>query len=43
MELDSTGSTRAGKYMLDHPFMLPALFGVVAGLIFGFVFAPMVV
>lgn len=43
MELDSTGSTRAGKYMLDHPFMLPALFGVVAGLIFGFVFASMVV
>lgn len=43
MELDTTGSTRAGKYVVDHPFMLPALIGVIAGLAFGFMWAPMVV
>lgn len=43
MELDTTGSTRAGKYIIDHPFMLPALIGVIAGLVFGFVWAPMIV
>lgn len=43
MELDTTGSTRAGKYIIDHPFMLPALVGVAVGLAFGFVWAPMIV
>lgn len=43
MELDTTGSTRAGKYVFDHPFMLPALFGVLAGLAFGFAWAPMII
>lgn len=42
MDIDTTGSTRAGKYVLDHPFMLPALFGVLAGLLFGFGWAPIV-
>lgn len=43
MEIDTTGSTRAGKYIIDHPFMLPALFGVIGGLIFGFIWAPMMI
>ncbi|MDW0617092.1 anaerobic C4-dicarboxylate transporter [Mannheimia haemolytica] len=43
MELDTTGSTRAGKYIIDHPFMLPALVGVAVGLAFGFVWAPIIV
>ncbi|QLD33273.1 anaerobic C4-dicarboxylate transporter [Mannheimia varigena] len=42
MELDTTGSTRAGKYVIDHPFMLPALIGVLVGLAFGFAWAPMI-
>lgn len=42
MEIDTTGSTRAGKYVLDHPFMLPATLGVIAGLLFGFAWAPMI-
>lgn len=43
MEIDTTGSTRAGKYVLDHPFILPALFGIIAGLSLGFVIAPLIV
>ncbi|MEG9481158.1 anaerobic C4-dicarboxylate transporter [Mannheimia sp. HC-2023] len=43
MELDITGSTRAGKYVVDHPFMLPALVGVLVGLAFGFVWAPVII
>ncbi|EIJ70168.1 MULTISPECIES: anaerobic C4-dicarboxylate transporter [Pasteurellaceae] len=43
MEIDTTGSTRAGKYLVDHPFFLPALIGVAAGVGFGFVIAPMIV
>lgn len=42
MELDTTGSTRAGKYVIDHPFMLPALIGVLVELAFGFAWAPMI-
>lgn len=43
MEFDSTGSTRVGKYILNHPFMLPGLGGIIAGVAFGFIIAPMVV
>ncbi|MCU9997520.1 anaerobic C4-dicarboxylate transporter [[Pasteurella] aerogenes] len=43
MEIDTTGSTRAGKYLVDHPFMLPATLGIIGALIFGFVWAPMIV
>ncbi|HBO39180.1 MAG TPA: C4-dicarboxylate ABC transporter [Pasteurellaceae bacterium] len=43
MEIDTTGSTRAGKYIIDHPFFLPAIIGIIAGLGFGFVTAPMIV
>lgn len=43
MEMDTTGTTRVGKYVLNHPFMLPALIGVIAGVGFGFLWAPMIV
>lgn len=43
MDFDSTGSTRIGKYVLNHPFMLPGLLGVVGGVAVGFIIAPMVV
>ncbi|MDD7425215.1 MAG: anaerobic C4-dicarboxylate transporter [[Actinobacillus] rossii] len=42
MEIDTTGSTRAGKYIVDHPFMLPALLGIIVGLGFGFVWSPII-
>ncbi len=43
MEFDTTGTTRVGNYLLNHPFMLPGLGGVIAGVTFGFVIAPMMV
>ncbi|HFF1654324.1 MULTISPECIES: anaerobic C4-dicarboxylate transporter [Providencia] len=43
IEFDSTGSTRVGKYILNHPFMLPGLGGIIAGVVFGFIIAPMIV
>lgn len=43
IEFDSTGSTRVGKYILNHPFMLPGLGGIIAGVAFGFIIAPMIV
>lgn len=43
MEFDTTGTTRVGNYLLNHPFMLPGLGGVIAGVTFGFVIAPMTV
>ncbi|GKX50987.1 anaerobic C4-dicarboxylate transporter [Budvicia aquatica] len=42
MEFDTTGTTRVGKYVLNHPFMLPGLGGIIAGVAFGFMIAPMV-
>ena len=42
MEFDTTGTTRVGKYVLNHPFMLPGLGGIIAGVTFGFMIAPMV-
>ncbi|EJD6379025.1 anaerobic C4-dicarboxylate transporter [Providencia rettgeri] len=43
IEFDSTGSTRVGKYISNHPFMLPGLGGIIAGVAFGFIIAPMIV
>ncbi|HHP7422511.1 TPA: anaerobic C4-dicarboxylate transporter [Providencia rettgeri] len=43
IEFDSTGSTRVGKYILNHPFMLPGLGGIIAGVALGFIIAPMIV
>ncbi|WP_394134576.1 anaerobic C4-dicarboxylate transporter [Aliivibrio fischeri] len=42
IEFDSTGSTRMGKNIFDHPFMLPGLTGVIIAIGFGFLLAPAV-
>ncbi|WP_114195726.1 anaerobic C4-dicarboxylate transporter [Edaphovirga cremea] len=42
MEFDTTGTTRVGKYILNHPFMLPGVIGVIGGVISGFIIAPLV-
>ena len=29
VEIDDTGSTRVGKYVFNHPFLLPGIFTIV--------------
>lgn len=37
VEMDDTGSTRIGKYVFDHPFIIPGTICIVLSVIFGFV------
>jgi anaerobic C4-dicarboxylate transporter DcuA len=39
VEFDDTGSTRIGKYVFDHPFLIPGTLTIVFAVIFGYVFA----
>lgn len=43
IEFDSTGSTRMGKNIFDHPFLLPGLAGVAISTLCGFLIAPLIV
>jgi anaerobic C4-dicarboxylate transporter DcuA len=42
VEFDDTGSTRVGKYVFDHPFLIPGtctiIFAVILGFFFGGIF-----
>ncbi len=40
IEMDDTGSTRIGKYVFNHPFLLPGLVSVVVAIALGFLMAP---
>lgn len=40
--LDRSGTTRIGKYILNHSFMIPGLIGVFTGCCAGFVMAHIV-
>lgn len=37
VEMDDTGSTRIGKYVFNHPFMIPGVIAISLCVIFGFV------
>ncbi len=39
IDFDSTGTTRIGKYVFNHSFMLPGLMSIVFSVIAGFVFS----
>ena len=39
IDFDSTGSTKIGKYIFNHSFMIPGLLSLVFSLIFGLMFA----
>ncbi|BBM86552.1 anaerobic C4-dicarboxylate transporter [Candidatus Uabimicrobium amorphum] len=43
VEMDETGSTRIGKYVFDHPFMIPGFVTIVFAVMFGFVIGNMVI
>lgn len=38
VEFDDTGSTRVGKYVFDHPFLIPGTCTIIFAVILGFVF-----
>lgn len=38
VEFDDTGSTRIGKYVFDHPFLIPGTCTIILAVIFGFIF-----
>jgi len=37
VEMDDTGSTRIGKYVFNHPFMIPGVVAITLSVIFGFI------
>jgi anaerobic C4-dicarboxylate transporter DcuA len=43
VEFDDTGSTRIGKYVFDHPFLVPGVTTIATAVLLGFIFAPLVV
>ncbi len=40
MEMDDTGSTRVGKFVLNHPFVLPGTISIAVTIALGFLWAP---
>jgi len=38
IEFDDTGSTRIGKYVFDHPFIIPGTVTIISAVVLGFVF-----
>jgi anaerobic C4-dicarboxylate transporter DcuA len=42
VEFDDTGSTRVGKYVFDHPFIIPGTCTIIFAVILGFVFGGMI-
>lgn len=42
IDFDRTGTTKIGKYIFNHSFMIPGLLSMVFSIIFGFIFASMV-
>jgi anaerobic C4-dicarboxylate transporter DcuA len=42
VEFDDTGSTRIGKYVFDHPFLIPGTTAIALSVVIGFMIAPIV-
>ncbi|GLP95706.1 anaerobic C4-dicarboxylate transporter [Paraferrimonas sedimenticola] len=43
VEMDDTGSTRIGRWVFNHPFVIPGLLTIVLAVAFGFAIGPLVV
>ena len=39
VEMDDTGSTRIGKYVFNHPFLVPGVIAIALSVLFGFLMA----
>jgi anaerobic C4-dicarboxylate transporter DcuA len=42
VEMDDTGSTRIGKFVFNHPFMIPGLVNIALAVMFGYLIGPLV-
>lgn len=43
VEMDDTGSTRIGKYVFNHPFLIPGVIAITLCVILGFLFAGLLI
>lgn len=43
VEFDDTGSTRVGKYVFDHPFLLPGTVTIVVAVALGYLLGPLAI
>ena len=43
IEFDDTGSTRIGKYVFNHPFLIPGVVCITLAVTLGFLLAPLVI
>nr|MDJ0668569.1 anaerobic C4-dicarboxylate transporter [Desulfobacterales bacterium] len=43
VEFDDTGSTRIGKYVFDHPFLIPGVTTIAMAVMLGFILGPMII
>lgn len=43
VEFDDTGSTRIGKYVFDHPFIVPGTVTIAMAVVLGFLIGPIVI
>lgn len=42
MEMDDTGSTRVGKFVLDHPFVIPGTVSIIVTVVLGFLWGAVI-
>jgi anaerobic C4-dicarboxylate transporter DcuA len=42
VEFDDTGSTRIGKYVFDHPFLIPGVLTISLSVLFAFLIGPLI-
>ncbi|PWW01045.1 anaerobic C4-dicarboxylate transporter [Mangrovibacter plantisponsor] len=42
VEMDDTGSTRIGKYVFNHPFLVPGVVAIILCVILGFIFGGLI-
>ena len=43
VEFDDTGSTRIGRFVFDHPFLIPGVITIALAVIFAFLLGPLVI
>ena len=43
MEMDDTGSTRIGKYVFNHPFLVPGVVTIALAVALGFLFGGLLI